>query len=123
MVAFKHLDLEVDFVGNVDKFRGDEIDASKRVHIINRYKFCRPTTLAVFFAGALITLMISNFLYKKDPESKKCPDLVFNTFLIAFPMGLVGARIWFVLSELEWYMANPIEILMVCSAFSPGSRN
>ena len=64
-------------------------------------------------SGALLTLIISNFLYRKDPESKKCPDLVFNTFLVGFPMGLVGARLWFVLSELEWYMANPIEILMV----------
>lgn len=64
-------------------------------------------------SGALLTLIISNFLYKRDPESKKCPDLVFNTFLVGFPMGLVGARIWFVLSELEWYLANPLEILMI----------
>lgn len=72
------------------------------------------TWYSVFvLAGALLTLIISNYLYKKDPESKKCPDLVFNTFLVGFPMGLVGARIWFVLSELEWYMENPIEILMV----------
>ena len=72
------------------------------------------TWYSVFvLAGALLTLIISNYLYKKDSESKKCPDLVFNTFLVGFPMGLVGARIWFVLSELEWYMENPIEILMV----------
>ena len=32
--------------------------------------------------GALLTLIISNYLYKKDPESKKCPDLIFN-FLLA----------------------------------------
>jgi phosphatidylglycerol:prolipoprotein diacylglycerol transferase len=72
------------------------------------------TWYSVFvLTGAILTLIISNFLYKRDPESKKCPDLVFNTFLVAFPMGLVGARIWFVLSELEWYRANPIEILQV----------
>ena len=63
--------------------------------------------------GAILTLIISNYLYKKDPESKKCPDLIFNTFLVGFPMGLVGARIWFVLSELEWYLDYPLEILMV----------
>ena len=72
------------------------------------------TWYSVFvLAGAILTLIISNYLYKKDPESKKCPDLIFNTFLVGFPMGLVGARIWFVLSELEWYLSNPIEILMV----------
>ena len=63
--------------------------------------------------GAILTLIISNFLYKRHPESEKCPDLVFNTFLVGFPMGLVGARLWFVLSELEYYLDNPISILKV----------
>jgi len=72
------------------------------------------TWYSVFvLTGAILTLIISNFLYKRHPESEKCPDLIFNTFLVGFPMGLVGARIWFVLSELEWYLQNPIEILMV----------
>ena len=63
--------------------------------------------------GAILTLIISNFLYKRHPESEKCPDLVFNTFLVGFPMGLIGARLWFVLSELEYYLDNPISILKV----------
>lgn len=83
---------------------------------INPYVFGESglTWYSVFvLMGAILTLIISNYLYKKDPESKKCPDLIFNTFLVGFPMGLVGARIWFVLSELEWYLDYPLEILMV----------
>ena len=36
-----------------------------------------------------------------------------NTFLIAFPAGLVGARLWYVLSEWDFYFKSPIEILKV----------
>lgn len=63
--------------------------------------------------GAIITYIISDFLYKRNEESKKCPDLILNTFLVAFPSGLVGARIWYVLSEWDYYFDNPIEILKV----------
>ena len=63
--------------------------------------------------GAIITLIISNFLYKKNPESKKCPDLILDTFLVGFPTGLLGARIWYVLSEWDYYYENPIQILKV----------
>ena len=72
------------------------------------------TWYSVFIlVGALLTYFISNFLYKKEEESKKCPDLIFDTFLVAFPMGLVGARIWYVLSEWEYYSSDPVSILRV----------
>ena len=72
------------------------------------------TWYSVFvLTGALLTYVITEFLYKKDPESKKCPDLILNTFLIAFPAGLVGARIWYVLSEWKYYYSDPINILKV----------
>ena len=63
--------------------------------------------------GAILAYIISDYFYKKDPESKKCPDLMLNTLLVAFPSGLVGARIWYVLSEWTYYFNNPIEILKV----------
>ena len=63
--------------------------------------------------GALLAYGISDYFYKKEEESKKCPDLLFNTFLLAFPAGLLGARIWYVLSELDYYLADPISILKV----------
>lgn len=72
------------------------------------------TWYSVFvLTGAIITYVITEFLYKKDPESKKCPDLILNTFLMAFPAGLVGARLWYVLSEWKYYSSDPISILKV----------
>lgn len=72
------------------------------------------TWYSVFvLVGAIVTYIVSNYFYRKDKESEKCPDLILNTFLLAFPAGLLGARIWYVLSELDYYLADPISILRV----------
>lgn len=63
--------------------------------------------------GAIITYIVTEYFYKKNEESKKCPDLILNTFLIAFPSGLLGARIWYILSELDYYLSDPISMLKV----------
>jgi phosphatidylglycerol:prolipoprotein diacylglycerol transferase len=34
-------------------------------------------------------------------------------FLIAFPCGLLGARIWYIVSELDYYLADPISMIKV----------
>ena len=83
--------------------------------VISPYVFGTSLTWysVVVLLGALTTLFISNYFYSKEEESKKCPDLVFDTFLVAFPAGLVGARIWYVLSELDYYSKDPIAILRV----------
>jgi phosphatidylglycerol:prolipoprotein diacylglycerol transferase len=63
--------------------------------------------------GAIVTYIVTEYFYRKNEESKKCPDLILNTFLIAFPSGLAGARIWYILSELEYYLSDPISMLKV----------
>ena len=83
--------------------------------VFSPYVFGTPLTWysVIMLVGALIAYGISDYFYKKEEESKKCPDLLFNTFLIAFPAGLVGARIWYVLSELDYYSNDPLSILRV----------
>lgn len=83
--------------------------------VISPYVFDTALTwYSVFILiGALLTYFISNYFYKKESESQKYPELVFDTFLVAFPMGLVGARIWYVLSEWTYYMNDPLAILRV----------
>ena len=34
-------------------------------------------------------------------------------FLIAFPCGLLGARIWYIVSELDYYLADPLSMIRV----------
>lgn len=82
---------------------------------LSPYVFNTPLTWysVIMLVGALIAYAVSNYFYKKEEESKKCPDLLFNTFLIAFPAGLLGGRIWYVLSEWDYYSNDPISILRV----------
>ena len=56
---------------------------------------------AIFIlVGALLAYVISRYLFKKNNYN---PEILDNLFLICFPMGIVGARIWFVLSNLPYY--------------------
>ena len=67
----------------------------------------------IVLTGAIVAYLISKYFYKKDPLSKEHPDLLETLFLIAFPCGLIGARIWYIVSELDYYLADPISMLKV----------
>lgn len=64
-------------------------------------------------SGAIVAYLISKYFYKKDELSKKYPDLLESLFIIAFPCGLLGARIWYIFSELDYYLADPISMIKV----------
>lgn len=63
--------------------------------------------------GAIVAYLVSKYFYKKEELSKKYPDLLETLFLIVFPCGLLGARIWYIVSELDYYLADPISMLKV----------
>jgi phosphatidylglycerol:prolipoprotein diacylglycerol transferase len=63
--------------------------------------------------GAIVAYLISKYFYKKDELSKTHPDLLESLFLIAFPCGLLGARIWYIVSELDYYLSDPISMIKV----------
>ena len=52
--------------------------------VISPYVFNTSLTWysVIILVGALVAYGVSEYFYKKEPESKKCPDLLFNTFLI-----------------------------------------
>lgn len=53
--------------------------------------------------GAILALAISKYFAKKAGYSS---DMIDNLFFISFPAGLIGARIWFVLSNLSAYTGS-----------------
>ncbi len=61
--------------------------------------------------GAVICYFIADHeLYKKYKKH----GLVDPVFLICFPMGVIGARLWYCLVlESNYYLSNPIEILYI----------
>jgi phosphatidylglycerol:prolipoprotein diacylglycerol transferase len=67
----------------------------------------------IVLTGAIVAYLISKYFYSKDELSKEHPDLMETLFLIAFPCGLIGARIWYIVSELDYYLADPISMLKV----------
>ena len=67
----------------------------------------------IVLTGAIVAYLVSKYFYKKDPLSKKYPDLLGTLFLVAFPCGLLGARIWYIFSELDYYLADPVSMLKV----------
>lgn len=67
----------------------------------------------IVLTGAIIAYLFCKYFYKKQAFSKKYPDLIDTLFLIAFPCGLLGARIWYIFSEMEYYLTDPIRMLKV----------
>lgn len=41
------------------------------------------------------------------------PDLIFNLFFLVFIFGIIGARAFYVVSDLSFYLRNPLEIIML----------
>jgi len=67
----------------------------------------------IVLTGAIVTYLLCKYFYKKDELYKTHPDLIDTLFLIAFPCGLLGARIWYIFSELDYYLADPIKMIKV----------
>lgn len=67
----------------------------------------------IVLTGAIVAYLVSKYFYKKDEVSKKYPDLLETLFLICFPSGLLGARIWYIFSELDYYLSDPISMLKI----------
>lgn len=67
----------------------------------------------IVLTGAIVAYLFCKYFYKKDELYKTHPDLIDTLFLIAFPCGLLGARIWYIFSELDYYLADPIKMIKV----------
>ncbi len=63
----------------------------------------------VIVFGALISYLVSDHYFNKKYGKHGLLD---TGFLVAFPMGIVGGRLWYCLVlEPKYYLANPLEII------------
>lgn len=62
-------------------------------------------------SGAAIAYYFAKHFYQKDKDSKLYPTLIDDLFIIVFPAGIVGARLWYVISDWSYYSSNWISIL------------
>ena len=60
----------------------------------------------------LVSVLIAEKLSKKSPSKLK-PETLWNLALISIIAGVLGARLYHVASMHEYYLANPMQILMI----------
>ena len=70
----------------------------------------------IYWYGILMALgiIVAVLLAMREGKRKKLPeDTIIDLCLIVIPFGIVGARLYYVLFELERYLQDPITILYV----------
>lgn len=70
----------------------------------------------IYWYGVLMAvgIILAVILAMREGKRKKLPqDAIIDLCLVIIPCGIVGARIYYVLFELENYISNPISILYI----------
>ena len=73
--------------------------------------------LAVAWYGLIIVIgmIIAVYLTIKEGEKRGISeDAVVDTAFWVLPLGILGARLYYVLFELDYYLANPLQIFAIC---------
>lgn len=79
-------------------------------------EICRlgPFTIYSYGLMLVIAFMVTAFLASAEAKRKGInPDLIFNLCFIIFIAGIIGARIFYVLSDLRYYLRHPLEMIML----------
>lgn len=63
-----------------------------------------------YLVGAFLALALSSFRAYKDGFPK---DFFVNLFFFAFPMGIVGGRVWYVIASWNEFASNPISMFAI----------
>ncbi|MBR0026076.1 MAG: prolipoprotein diacylglyceryl transferase [Clostridia bacterium] len=70
----------------------------------------------IYWYGVLMALgiIIAVYIAHSEAKRKELPkDAVFDLCLWVIPLGIIGARLYYVLFELESYLADPIRMLYI----------
>jgi len=79
-------------------------------------EICSIGPLVVYSYGLMLVVAFFIAVTLSSEEAKKQginPDFIFNLFFIAFISGIIGARIFYVIENLSYYLKSPLEIVML----------
>jgi len=79
-------------------------------------EICKIGPFTIFSYGLMLVIafIVSTHLAAIEAKRKGIdPDIIFNLCFIIFVSGIIGARIFYVLNNLSYYLRNPLEIIML----------
>jgi len=77
---------------------------------------CEIGPLKIYSYGLMLVLafFIAAFLADKEAKKRKFPtDFIWNIGFISTVLGIIGARIFYVLENIKFYFNNPLEIIIL----------
>lgn len=79
-------------------------------------EICSIGPVVVYSYGAMLVIAFFTAVSLACAEAKRegvNPDLIFNLNFIVFIFGIIGARAFFVVENLSYYLKDPFEIIML----------
>ncbi|MFA5063496.1 MAG: prolipoprotein diacylglyceryl transferase [Candidatus Omnitrophota bacterium] len=79
-------------------------------------EICKIGPLTVYSYGLMLVIgfIVSTLLASAQAKREGIdPDVIFNLCFTVFIFGIIGARIFYVFSNFDYYLHNPLEIIML----------
>ena len=79
-------------------------------------KICSLGPITVYSYGAVLAIAFIVAVALACSEAKRRgidPDFIFNLSFTVLVFGIIGARLFYVFSNLGYYLKNPLEIIML----------
>jgi len=79
-------------------------------------EICKIGPFTIYSYGLMLVAAFIVGTFFAAREAKRyglSPDLIFNLTFIAFISGIIGSRLFFVVENLDIYLNNPLEIIML----------
>ena len=73
-----------------------------------------PLSVAWYGLIIVVAMILAIYLTIKEGEKRGISeDFIVDTAFWVLPLGILGARLYYVLFELDYYLANPLQILAI----------
>ncbi len=79
-------------------------------------EICKIGPFVIYSYGVMLVIafFVAVSLASQEAKRQKInPDLIFNLLFISFISGIIGARVFYVIENLRFYLKEPLEIIML----------
>jgi len=73
-----------------------------------------PFTVYSYGLTLVAAFLIASALARQEAKRQRInPEIIFNLVFLAFISGIIGARLFYIVENLKYYLENPLEIIML----------